>query len=947
MVRRKYLVTVLLTALFTLPSTSQTGSVPATDTCASSLFSNANSDRNLFNPQQEEWLGEIMDQGMRKDFHVIEDSDGYLQRMGERLLAQLPPTKIHYRFVIVDSPGLNSFGLVGGRIYIYRRMIAFAKSEDELASLVGHEIGHMITHQYAIEVSDWFRELGITSVGDRQDVFDKWNRFKDNARKIKGRTTAGSAQEGQMIADRIGLYAMMRAGYDPAHFAEFADRSFETKGKTGNFLTDLFGATTPESKRLREIRRQAAPLPATCIAARADTSGFARWQQSIVEARQEVAKEELPGLMQKVALQPPLRNELSYLQFSPDGKYLLAQDDSSIFLLAREPLANLFTIDAPGANLAQFTPDSTAVVFDDEELRVQKWDIAGQRQVFIRELSSNCANEALSPSGEVMACMKRDRELQLVDVKTGDVFFSKKNFFELTQSNLFFAELLESLGVPGALATLYTAVLRFSPDGHYFLGAHGNYSLAYDLTARAEVKIQGKARTLARSNFVFIAPDEIFGVDGQLPQKALRVRFPSGEVIDQFPFTGRGQFSPVIKANYVMVRPAGMAAIGAIDLSAQKVTMGYKTVGFAIYDKIYAGDDVDGLLKTYNLSDKSQIAQVQLPKSALARTKATAFSSNGKWLAVSGRSRGAVWKVETGEQVGISGDFDGAFFDQEVLIAKFPKHLKDPERMVAITTSPVAASRLYALESEEDDSSSPGAARTPRARTWQDEDLLVRIAPTDPKKFDHFQLEMRDARTNSPLWQIPFDRPRPSFYYLSSGKTITFVVGDYDAIKAAARQDPALAARMDAIKGKQGKQASYLIQVYEARSRKPLGRLLVDTGNLSFLVRAALTAGDTVLVSDSLHRTLVYSLKSGEQRGKVFGNPAAVSSAGDRMLVENGKGAADLYDTTSLQSLAHFVFPSRVARAEFIAQDKLMVLTTDQTCYQFNLTTMQQNAGAH
>src|SRR5215475_10173398 len=74
--------------------------------CSTTLLPGARSDRNIFNEQQEEWLGEVMDQDIRRDFHIIEDPDGKLQGVGERLLAQLPPTKIHYRFVIIDSPGL-------------------------------------------------------------------------------------------------------------------------------------------------------------------------------------------------------------------------------------------------------------------------------------------------------------------------------------------------------------------------------------------------------------------------------------------------------------------------------------------------------------------------------------------------------------------------------------------------------------------------------------------------------------------------------------------------------------------------------------------------------------------------------------------------------------------------------------------------------------------------
>jgi hypothetical protein len=944
----KDMVKLLLVLAFSLPMAGQrNGEAAPTGPCSMPLLEGNVNEHNLFNEQQEEWLGDIMDGGMRRDFHAIEDPDGYLQRMGERLLAQLPPTTVHYHFVIIDSPGLNSFGLAGGRIYIYRKMIAFSKNEDELASLVGHEIGHMITHQVATHMSDYFRQLGITSVGDRQDVLNKWNQFKDNSAKVK-RVGGGGDQREQLIADRVGIYAMMRAGYDPAKAVEFADRSFETKGKTGSFWSDFFGTTSPESKRLREIMRNAAPLPANCIASRPDTSTFAKWQQAVVEAKVEAAREELPGLVKKVALQPPLRNELTHLQFSLDGKYLLAQDDSSIFLLTREPLANLFRIDAPDANIAQFTPDSAAVVFDDKELRVQKWDIASQRQVMIRELSSECSDSQLSPTGDAVACIRPDRELRIIDMKSGDVVFSKKNFFVPSLFEVYLAELMEILGMPAAdVLAVLKVQMRFSPDGHYLVAAHGESSLAYDLNARSEVKTSGKLRALFRTNFVFTAPDEVFGVSEDRPQKALRLRFPGGDVIDQFAFSGYGQFSPAVKANYVMVRPAGIAPMGAIDLSAHKVTMGYKTLGFAIYGDFYAGDDVEGLISLCKISDKSEVARVSLPNSPLARAKASAFSDDGQWLAVSGRTRAALWKLETGDRIGFSRDFEGAFFDQGKLIVRFPKRPREAGQVASITPAPVSMTKLYELEPAElaggPRETSPGAPAA-NTRTWQDDDLLIRLEPTDPKKLDHFTLDVRDVRTNTSLWQLQLDRYRPRFFYSRPAKTITFVVGNYDKIKEAAKHDPALNARIEAIGNKQGKQASYLLQVYEARSQKPLGNVLVDTGNLSFRVQSAAAAGDSVFVSDSLNRTLVYSLKSGEQRGKVFGHVVAATGSGDRVLVENGKGDCQVYDASSLQALAHFSFPDRVVLAEFTDGGGLLVLTADQTVYRLQVPAAGQTA---
>ena len=112
---------ILVVSLFQVTAQTQPAQQTQTKTssgpdtaCAMPVLPATSRATNIFNDEQEEWLGDVIDQTLRRDFHVVEDPDGYLQKLGERLLAQLPPTKMHYRFIIVDAPDLNSFGTAGG-----------------------------------------------------------------------------------------------------------------------------------------------------------------------------------------------------------------------------------------------------------------------------------------------------------------------------------------------------------------------------------------------------------------------------------------------------------------------------------------------------------------------------------------------------------------------------------------------------------------------------------------------------------------------------------------------------------------------------------------------------------------------------------------------------------------------------------------------------------------
>jgi WD40 repeat protein len=323
-----------------------------------------------------------------------------------------------------------------------------------------------------------------------------------------------------------------------------------------------------------------------------------------------------------------------------------------------------------------------------------------------------------------------------------------------------------------------------------------------------------------------------------------------------------------------------------------------------------------------------------LPNGPLGTITAAVFSPDGKWLAVPGKTRGAVWNIDTGERTFLTRGFDGAFFDKDQLFAKFPKQGTEAAAVFKMDTASKSLQNAYSLLEEHQ----PGQWQISRPVQQLGELLVKTRWESDKKTGDLLMLEAFDVRSNTKLWQHQLERKMPGIFYSRVGRTLTLVVANYRDMKEEAKKYEDLHARLEELGSETRRQASYIVEVLDFSTGKDRGRILVDSGNLSFKVLAASAVGDTLLVSDSVNRTLVYSLASGAQKGKVFGYARAISADGHLIFVENGKGNVDLYDVATLQPLAHYGFPSRIAHAEFSADaSSVLVLTADQTIYRVRL----------
>jgi hypothetical protein len=119
--------------------------------------------------------------------------------------------------------------------------------------------------------------------------------------------------------------------------------------------------------------------------------------------------------------------------------------------------------------------------------------------------------------------------------------------------------------------------------------------------------------------------------------------------------------------------------------------------------------------------------------------------------------------------------------------------------------------------------------------------------------------------------------------------------------------------------------------------------LLIETGKGSFRIDSILPAGDSVIITDTENRVLVYSLATGEQKGRVFGGYATVSPVSKLLCVENETGKIAVYDLETMEKRDEFSFSSPISMLRFSrAGSRLFVLTIAQTVYILDVSTLSK-----
>ncbi|MBP1685091.1 MAG: uncharacterized protein H6Q33_1234 [Deltaproteobacteria bacterium] len=172
-------------------------------------------------PEQEQQIGLEEARKVEQEFGLLDDRplSNYLDAVGRRLALHSSRTDVPYKFFVVDSPEPNAFVSPGGAVYVTRGLLVLLNSEDELACVVAHLIGH-VTARHPVRRLTQATPLGLVtglSAGPTGLVSPVLTEVVSDVGAVASRLVLepySSDQERE--ADRLGQKMTADAGWEPA-----------------------------------------------------------------------------------------------------------------------------------------------------------------------------------------------------------------------------------------------------------------------------------------------------------------------------------------------------------------------------------------------------------------------------------------------------------------------------------------------------------------------------------------------------------------------------------------------------------------------------------------------------------------------------------------------------------------------------------------------------------
>ena len=224
-------------------------------------------------PMLEQTLGDaIMEQG-RRDPTYIDDPDvsQYLAGLGRRLVAGSSNPSQSIQVFAIRDPQINAFALPGGYVGIHSGLVVASDNESQLASVVAHEIGHVLQRHVARGMTQQAQSSHLMMASVAGALLAALAGSGDLAMGVAafGQAAAvdqqlGFSRQAEQEADRIGLDMLRRGGYDPNGMSQMFGQLMNASRLNEGMGGGTYASTHPLSiQRMSDIQNRVREAPSS------------------------------------------------------------------------------------------------------------------------------------------------------------------------------------------------------------------------------------------------------------------------------------------------------------------------------------------------------------------------------------------------------------------------------------------------------------------------------------------------------------------------------------------------------------------------------------------------------------------------------------------------------------------------------------------------------------
>ena len=219
----------------------------------------------LMSQSEELALGEKSYQDTLKKLKVITGTRdaNRVKNIGYKIAKVVNRDDYQWEFNLVESEEKNAFCLPGGKVVVYTGILKVAKNDDQLATVMSHEIAHALARHGAERVSSGMIANGVQLIGNivlgsqAPELSQTFNIAYGLGSQYGVLLPYGRMQESE--ADEIGIYLMHQAGYNIYEALNFWENMNEGQKSGSEFFS-----THPSSEtRIADIKKVIANIEKT------------------------------------------------------------------------------------------------------------------------------------------------------------------------------------------------------------------------------------------------------------------------------------------------------------------------------------------------------------------------------------------------------------------------------------------------------------------------------------------------------------------------------------------------------------------------------------------------------------------------------------------------------------------------------------------------------------